>query len=605
MRSALGIRRIADVEVRQVMHATDADILRLQRVMAQWKVPQFRAWPLLLRALTHPSISNWAERILNVRKRSLGPSTLELLGDRVVGTAVALQLLRWQNCPDEDHPHSRLAYAPKLSSVLRGLVGNRGMALVARQIGIDRLLRWEKPLPPMAHRSRLDQAGFDLATGFSCNTEINAFANAYEAVAAAVYLDCALPAATDFVANTLLRRVEHVQNANAEIPHFEERLVHHVCDLVKQQVAFITTPKRRAVNTFEPLECHVMDLQPQLAENRAHDVFYCAIALRNKQESQSHFAESDFIAVASHFSVETARIAALTQAIDMLSGNAPVPQVSQRHATRPVRLRSRVDTFEVPQHSLEANFTQDGRWQYHSDYHHLAKLLQRVRTPGTTGLDTVDATQIQERIQGLRRCVEHEHQGWNEQRHKHHKLFQSWHSTASHAQGRPKGEPPVCPATIERCVSLGQQIQLESQLARNHEAPFLGIESAPRVAEAITNSADELYSLTVPKRSARVKAYHVLGHNAVRLWSVQSSMQDCSEERVNVVSRSEEKSGMSRVMQRALLGDRGLADVEDLRVNRAYVAIGMCIHSAGCPSAMAWLSGAERIAADSDRSDKR
>lgn len=543
--------------------------------------------------------------MLKVKKRSLSPSTLELLGDRVVGTAVALQLLRWQTCPDEDHPHSRLAHAPRLSTVLRGLVGNRGMALVARQIGIDRLLRWEKPLPPLAHRGRLDQTGVDLATGFSCNTEVNAFANAYEAVAAAVYLDCALPAATDFVANTLLRRVEHVQNANAEIPHFEERLVHHVCALVKQQVAFITSPKRRAVNTFEPLECHVLDLHPQLAENRAHELFYCAVALRNKQDSQNHFAESDFITVASHFSVETARIAALTQAIGMLSGNTAAAQSSQRHSTRPVPLRFRNDALDEPQHFLEANFTDDGRWQYHADYHHLAKLLQRVHTPGTTGLETLDASQIQERIQALGRSAEHDDQRWNEQGHKHHTLFQSWHSTAPHARGRPKGEPPVCPATIERCVSVGQQTQLGSELARNHEAPFLGIESASRVVEAITNSADELYSLTVPKRSARAKAYHVLGHNAVRLWSVQSSMQDCSEERVSVVSRSEEKAGMSRVMQSALLGDRGLADVEDLRVNRAYVAIGMCVHSAGCPSAMAWLSGAEQIAADSKRSDKR
>ncbi|CAN8066708.1 unnamed protein product [Agarophyton chilense] len=598
MRSALGIRRIADVHVSQVMQATDADVLHLRAVLRDWHVNTFQNWPLLLRALTHPSISNWAERILNLKKRSLGPNVLELLGDRVVGTAVALQLLRWQTT-DPCSQHAQFAQHPTPSALLRALVGNRGMAHVARRIGIQSLLRWEKPLPPEAHRRRMDHSGVDYATGLTCNTDINALANAYEAVAAAIYLDSALPPAHSFVRHSLLHDVQMVQRANMEIPQFQDSLARELAALLKQQVSFVSNRKRTGrspmlpIHCFEPVQCEILDLEPVHAERREHDLFHSAVAIRSHHQLAQPFRETDFVSVASHFSVETARIAALEGAIHMIC--ATKTPFTKRHVmgAKPMQLQMRKAAFDAEVPTLEIHLLSDGRWQYDGDYHHLANLLERVGAPGTTALQTLGAQQIQHRIQALRQSASEQEDGWDVHSARYDALFGKRNVCHS---GRTQGDPAICPSAVAQCMSIGPDLALNTELARRYEAPFAGIEDAALIVQRVTISADELSTLPMSQRRARVKAYHVLGSNATKLWSVQSSMRDVSQERVEIVAQSEQRGGMSRLMQHALLGDRGLADVDDLRVNGAYVAVGMCVDSVGCSSAMAWLTGAERIA---------
>ena len=144
MRSPLGIRRIEDVDVSQVLHETDADIRALRNRFRSWGISLFRNYPVPLRALTHSSISNWAERILRLPKRPLSPNTLELLGDRVMEAATAYRALQWRK--ESSLNVSLHRNNPK--GILNFLVENRGMALVAADVGIDDLIRWEKSTPP-------------------------------------------------------------------------------------------------------------------------------------------------------------------------------------------------------------------------------------------------------------------------------------------------------------------------------------------------------------------------------------------------------------------------------------------------------------------------
>ncbi|KAI0566001.1 hypothetical protein FGB62_13g249 [Gracilaria domingensis] len=349
------------------------------------------------------------------------------------------------------------------------------------------------------------------------------------------------------------------------------------------------------IHCHEPLQCEILDLESSAAARREHDLYYCAVAVRKRDQLDDPFHERDFLCVASHFSVETARIAALEQAIDITNAIRTPCIPAEYIDAKPMQLQMRTSVFGEDVPKMEVHFSSDGRWRYDADYHHLAALLERIGAPGVTAFHNLDAQDIQQRIQALRRDSSRQEDGWdiNDSRYD---AFLGIHKSAPLSGCRPQGEPAICPSTVSRCMSVGSDIVLNSALARRHKAPFRGIEDADRIVKQVTESADELAALSVHQRNARVKAYNVLGNNATKLWSVQSSMKDASQERVEVVTESEQKGGMSRAMQRALLGDRGLADVDDLRVNGAYVAIGMCVDSVGCSSAMAWLSGAEQIA---------
>lgn len=172
-RSVLGLRRLGarHVDAARLFVPTAADVLTLRRVAAGWGVPSFRSYALLLRALTHPAVAHWAAARLRVPPTGLSPASLEFLGDRVVGAAVA-------------------ARAP-----VGNLLGNKGFALAAARAGLGPLLRAP---------ARYADAPATLS-------------NAYEAVAAAVYVDGGLAAAAAFVDATLLPLADEVAAANADI----------------------------------------------------------------------------------------------------------------------------------------------------------------------------------------------------------------------------------------------------------------------------------------------------------------------------------------------------------------------------------------------------
>lgn len=151
---------------------TPADKLVLRSAVRSWGVPRFCNWPLLLRALTHTQVSNWAAMRLAVPPASLSPSQLEFLGDRVIGAALVA------------NGHS----------AVRDIVGNAGLALAARRAGIDRLLRCR------------EGSAESKAT----------LSDAFEAVAGALYLDGGIAAAQSFVETTLMRNEADVRNVNKD-----------------------------------------------------------------------------------------------------------------------------------------------------------------------------------------------------------------------------------------------------------------------------------------------------------------------------------------------------------------------------------------------------
>lgn len=595
MRSALGIRRIGDIHIGQVLRATKADVLQLRSVLKSWHVQDFESWPLLLRALTHPSISNWAERTLQLPKRSLGPNTLELLGDRVVGSCVASQLLHWNSNPPADAVQRQLAMAPRPSIVVRALVGNRGMALVARRIGIDRLLRWERPLPPMSHRLRLDESGMDHATGFSSNTEINALANAYEAVAGAVYLDGGFKAAQQFVSATLLSSTGEVHDANTEICEYEEDVIKALTKLVERQFSFIASRKRygksafQAISSHEDVQCEVLDLEQKHAPNPAHMLHYCAVSLRKMEYVQEGFEERNFLSMASHFSVETARIVALTQAIQVLKGKRAIqsPEV-ERLATK-VELRFRKAVFGEDGPELSAHFTAEGQWKHDGDYLHVYRLVSEMGIVGGAGVDVRNQEEGQKAITNLIEQSDVGREAWEDDVAEQEIVGKEW-------SGEIREESGVCESAVTECMKVGSVIEADSELATKHKTVFENIGSARDVVDGVQLCVREMTSMDTAMRSREVKRYHVLGHSATRLWSVQRSIRSSGQERVEVVRESERRGGVGDAMETALMGREALMQVEHLRVRKGYVAVGMCVQRVGCSSAMAWLSGAEALA---------
>lgn len=152
---------------------TPSDQLSLRSAVRAWGVPQFRNWPLLLRALTHSSLSNWAAARLAVPPASLGQAQLEFLGDRVISAAVVAE-----SC------HG-----------IRNVIGNRGFAIAAKHAGVARLLRCPRKYVGLA----------------------SVLADAYEAVAGAIYLDGGIVAARMFVRTTLLPLEADLRVANKDV----------------------------------------------------------------------------------------------------------------------------------------------------------------------------------------------------------------------------------------------------------------------------------------------------------------------------------------------------------------------------------------------------
>lgn len=183
--TVLGVRQVSvkHLDPAKLFSPTPRDVLSLRTACRNWGVPNFRSWNLLLRALSHSSVSHWAAKHLNSDPVYLTPTQLEFLGDRVLAVAAA-------------------------DSGVPGLLDNRGFALVAKRIGVQTLLRC-----PYQYES-LESA----------------LSDAYEAVAGAVYLDGGMAAAKKFVQTTLIANAAHVANENKELGHMHERLVEMIAE---------------------------------------------------------------------------------------------------------------------------------------------------------------------------------------------------------------------------------------------------------------------------------------------------------------------------------------------------------------------------------------
>lgn len=435
--SALGITRISHVSVSQVLHATAGDISILNSHLRSWGVSSsFRSYPLLLRALTHPSISNWAERTLDLPKRSLGSKTLELLGDTVVGTSCAQRILTWltTTTPRKTEEKEVLRWTGSVRTLLPCMVGNRGMAHTARNVGIERLMRWEKSIPPSAHRNRVDELGVEVTTGVQSNVEINALANAFEAVAAAVYLDGGFRPTLSFIDQTLLSDPGLVQRLNKDSAQMQHDLWQLVAALFGEPVSFIKrlpvqqelqqqqqAQKRQqkerqqqykqhnthnfssssSSSSYERIQLQLFDLQqkPSPKISQAHALFFAAVTIRQRPSSTSSSSsgflppldESQIIAMASHFSVENARIAAITKAMDILNGKCNIgsPRVVNDAAwitdtviSREIQPLENNNYIAMPSGGdviqLETQFDRDGRWRYDGDYVHVGNALKQA-----------------------------------------------------------------------------------------------------------------------------------------------------------------------------------------------------------------------------------
>ena len=135
---------------------------------------RFRREELLVRALTHPSLSS-ATRPDNQR--------LEFLGDRVLGLSIAEAVIE----ADPDAPEGRLA--PRLNALVR----RETLAEIAGEIGVGDVLRLGK--------SEMMSGGRRKAA---------LLADALEAVLAAIYLDAGFETARDAVRRLWGRRIATV-----------------------------------------------------------------------------------------------------------------------------------------------------------------------------------------------------------------------------------------------------------------------------------------------------------------------------------------------------------------------------------------------------------
>lgn len=196
-RTAAGLSHL-NLDPANLFAPSPLDIRHLRAAVRSWGVSSFspRNYPLLLRALTHPSTSHWAAISAGTSTRPLSHAPLEFLGDRVLsvalcGTHVDTNFLD----AGDDDLKIKAETASDLALFCAGgsrLIGNAGYELVARKVGIDKLVR--------CHARFMNDRG--------------TMANVYEAVAGAVYVDGGMKAAEAFVETTIAPWVEEVDDAN-------------------------------------------------------------------------------------------------------------------------------------------------------------------------------------------------------------------------------------------------------------------------------------------------------------------------------------------------------------------------------------------------------
>lgn len=549
MRSALGIQRIAGTKLSQVMQCTPSDIHKLQTHVRKWGMPNFSSYSLLLRALTHPSISNWAERAQSLPRHSLSPHTLELLGDRIVGVAAATAL----NAQSDASSWRRAL--PPLDAVL----GNRGMALVADRIGLSQLLRWERATPPSLHRGRVGADGVDVHTGMLCNEYVNTLAGAYEAVAAAAYLDGGFDQASLFVRETLFKDIDAVRIANARTMDMAERLLD---ELVARGAGamWLTAPDYeagRAGGGTARINVDVVDLECE-HDNPAHPLFYSAVVVR--AAGVETVGEDRFLSFASHFSLECARMAAISQAICMLRMTSRSGAMEGASGTEVVMLKVRGKG-----ESVSVGTVKGGLWKYDGDYVHLDKVLREC------GLG-VDVSNVGE-------SREDSKQGLTNARYESVSMDD-------------ESGALIDIDCLQTCLAAGDKVESESALLKRYVGLNCSLPEARAIYGAIEGELRNVANAEVSMQRGLVRSLHYIGHQTFRLWSVQRSMKGVSENRVEIVKQVEEGMRLKSALERRMIGD-GLGVVQDRRVCKLFVALGGCVRRYGVSAALAWLSGAD------------
>lgn len=596
--SALGITHIRQVDISQVLHASEADTYTLRSRLRSWNVPKFNSYPLLLRALTHPSISNWAERILKLPKRSLGPNTLEVLGDRVVGVTTARHILTCLQDPSQAPP---LDWTGGARMVVGTMVRNRGLAATSRAIGIESLLRWEKSVPPASHRPRLNREGIDIATGMQSNVEINGLAAAYESVSAAIYLDGGFQPARDFNISTLFARARDVQFENRESPDIEMALSRELVGLFGAPISFVTDSflqKRPRFPTYERVQARVLDMQQEPSEtvNEAHTLFYSAVSLRRVNAENPNVEEEDIIALSSHFSVQTARLAALNQAISILRGEYdPHEQYSSGLHEERMHFRN-TDGTKSP--GLSAMFDDTGRWCHDGDYTHTAGVLSRAGLVGFEDIAQRSSSDIQTTLREKREVREREEELFFEKAEKSGVPTECGSRLDADVRDGDfprlvSGNANIDLDLVNECLVAGEHVDHTSVLAKTYGAIVRDVASSEEVCTALDETTSILSRVDRRRRSRLIAGFHALGAQTMGLWAVQRSIKDVSQDRAEVVPLYERRLNLKEEMEPVMLGRSGLAMVRDGMVRKLFVALGICVERLGTSTALRWLSGAE------------
>lgn len=582
-----------------MLHASHSDIDILQSQLRKWGVSDFRSYPLLLRALTHPSISNWAERVLNLPKRSLGPNTLELLGDRVVGACAAYHVLDWTR---QQPLRADVDWAGGPHKVLKSLIGNRGMAEVARTIGIESLIRWEKPLPPASHRSRLDSLGIDIATGIQSNVEVNGLAAAYESVAAAIYLDGGFEPALSFVNSTLLRQPIDVQHNNLESSDYETILSSELAALFEIPLTFVSSRPQTSRKTVASgkIIFTLLDFHQEASDelNEAHALFYAGVSIRRASDDSGNLDENSLLSLASHFSVETARLAALTQALAIVRGEVPFETDHNRQILRDERIVLRNSASRVvPSLTIKVNSL--GQWQYDRDYAHVAGVLGKAGLRAFEHVETLDVDQVRAVLQSkysqrARNDNKEYDRNQVDQPLRSVKGVSGVDAVSLHSQG--KGSEALSgldPKAVESTLQIGREVIVDLELSRTHPVSLENVRPAADIVNCLDNAVHEISCLEWPQQMRRLNGYHALGKQSVKLWAVQRSIDNVAEDRADVVPRYEHRVGLGHALEQSLAGPQGLQTVRDIGLRAGCIALGMCVERIGMSTALSWLTGEE------------
>ena len=504
---------------------------------------------------------------------------LEYLGDSVVGLSVAHNyLLRTRATGDGVN-----GLTERPSATVRAMVGNRGMACVAGEMRIPDLIRWEPALPPREHRLRVSDSGYDAVSGLYSNLHVNALAAAYEAIAAAVYLDGGFETASSFVQQTLLRDVDHARFLNTDSKQLESMLARKLGGLLGS-VSFVASRARvqdvcEPVSSFEDLQCEVLDLQPVHVANPAHLMHYTAVILRRMERIHDPIMEDDILYVSSHFSVEGSRIAALRGAVRAIMGQTKMKDVA-RSAGNVVELKMREAIFGDVGERVTIRVDKEGRWMREGLYGNVKRLLLRCGVNVTEMSEDAVRQFLQQREQteggkeavGISAGVRYANKG-------------AMRDTV----------PRLDFNVVENCLQRGQEIELQSALREEHkglEGNILGHETV------VSGICDTLSSLdSAQNRDAVLRWYNEIGRQCVRLWSIQRGMKRVSQDRAEIIGECEKRGQMKRILGHEMIGSMDLRCMSDLQISRPMVALGICVQreDLGLQTALAWLSGAEQI----------